>query len=110
MRSRPGKQEQHDNVPPRINKARCRGCGRCLRWCPMDAITLDESKLASTRQNVKGCAECIAVCTCCAVSFSFAGDLVVLREKMAEYALAATADKEGKCGYINFPLRHLPRL
>jgi uncharacterized Fe-S center protein len=100
--SRPGKQEQHDNVLPRINKSRCRGCGRCIRWCPMDAIILDGGKARINAAKCQGCAECIAVCTYGAVSFSFAGDLVVLQEKMAEYALAATIDKEGKCGYINF--------
>lgn len=100
--SRPGKQEQHDNVLPRINKSQCRGCGRCIRWCPTEAITLDGGKARIEPSKCQGCAECIAVCTHGAVGFSFAGDLVSLQEKMAEYALAATMDKGGKCSYINF--------
>jgi len=37
-----GKQIMHANVLPSVNKDKCIGCGRCKRWCPADAITIED--------------------------------------------------------------------
>ena len=80
-----------------INKARCRAVDAAcagVRWTPSPS----GAKLHPP-PNVR-LRRCIAVYLRCRELF-LAGDLVVLQEKMAEYALAATADEESAATSIS---------
>ena len=50
-----------------VNEKLCRGCGRCLRVCPYQAITLHPNTIHGWYASVdeatcKGCGNCISVC------------------------------------------------
>lgn len=95
--ARSGKLEQHTHISPIVDKAECIACGLCVEKCDFGAITLQGSALIDPAKCV-GCAGCIAVCPRSAISNSWEG--VNFREKLAEYAYAATRGKDNI--YISF--------
>lgn len=59
-----------------VNEALCRSCGRCLKACPYQAISLKRNNLGSYIAVVdatlcKGCGNCISVCPCNAADSPF---------------------------------------
>ena len=60
--SRSGKQNQHSDVKPRILREVCRACRLCIKWCPVDAISMVDSKAEIDESICYGCAECTATC------------------------------------------------
>ena len=105
---RSGKQVQHADVKPEVIADRCRGCRSCIEWCPKDAIELYDGVARIDKEKCYGCAECIATCRHDAINHSFGGSSRMLQEKMAEYALGAVKNKQGKVCYITF-LTHITR-
>ena len=99
---RSGKQVQHADVKPKVNEEKCRACGLCIKWCPRDAIHIYDGVARIDIEKCYGCGECIATCRYHAIKSSFKNTSVSLQESMAEYALGAVKDKEGKCCYLNF--------
>lgn len=47
---------------PKINLDRCTGCGRCIDVCPMDAITLVDSKAVIDLDKCANCHACESAC------------------------------------------------
>jgi len=50
-----------------VDKDLCRGCGRCIKTCPYQAVTLQENRVGGWYAMVdealcKGCGNCISVC------------------------------------------------
>ncbi len=50
-----------------IDEDLCRGCGRCMRICPYQAVNLEENSIGGWHARVdeafcKGCGNCISVC------------------------------------------------
>ena len=50
-----------------VNESLCRSCGRCIRVCPSQAVTLHKNSIDSWSAGVdealcKGCGNCISVC------------------------------------------------
>jgi len=102
-----GKQAMHSDLRPVVQRAKCTGCGTCLRFCPVSAIHLTAQKKASIlKTRCIGCGECTAVCPHGAIPIRWKADPKTVQEKTAEYALAALHGKRGKCGFVNF-LNHL---
>lgn len=97
-----GKQNIHSSMKPRVTTKKCVGCGTCVKWCPVGAITLSPERKASIDQKVCiGCGECTVVCLYEAIAVNWKSDAAVVQEKLVEYALGVTAPKAGRCGYIN---------
>lgn len=105
---RSGKQIQHADIRPQVTVEKCRACGLCIKWCPKDAIVIYDGAAKIDTEKCYGCGECIASCRHQAIKHSYADSSVNLQEKMAEYALGAIQDKEGKVCYINF-LTHITK-
>lgn len=105
---RSGKQVQHSNVKPEVKAEKCRGCQLCVQWCPKDAIQIYDGVVQIDFDKCYGCAECIATCRYGAIGYSFDDASKPLQQKMAEYALGAVKDKEGKVCYFNF-LTHITK-
>jgi len=106
--SRSGKQNQHADVHPRVDREKCTGCGTCVKWCPVEAIEMVDGAARIDQEKCYGCAECIVNCRFGAIAVSFAGTSQALQEKMAEYALGVAKSKSGKCGFMNF-LMHVTK-
>ena len=70
--------------------------------CPADAIIWREEKAWIEDEKCIGCGECLAVCRFGAVKFSWDQASEDLQDRMAEHALGAIKDKEGRVGYLTF--------
>ncbi|HIE04804.1 MAG TPA: DUF362 domain-containing protein [Candidatus Latescibacteria bacterium] len=98
--SRKGKLAQHSRMPPRVDREKCRGCGTCARWCPMEAIKM-KGKVAHIEEGkCISCGECLAVCRFGAVTFNWDQGSEVLQRRMVEHAFGAV--KGRKAGYVLF--------
>lgn len=100
--SRSGKQLQHADVSPSVSANKCRICGKCANWCPVDAIEMGGNNAIIDTEICYGCAECITTCQYGAISVSWSGTSRSLQEKMAEYALGAIKDKFDRSLFFNF--------
>jgi len=63
-------------LSPRVDKERCRGCGRCVDICPFDAVTLvanDRGFYTAEvlRHNCVGCGGCIGRCPVTAMDMPY---------------------------------------
>lgn len=105
---RSGKQLQHADIKPVVTSEKCKACGLCIKWCPVDAIAIYDGVARINSEKCYGCAECIATCRFQAINHSFSNASVPLQEKMAEYALGAVKEKNGKVCYFNF-LTHISK-
>jgi uncharacterized Fe-S center protein len=106
--SRGGKQMMHTDVSPVIRKERCKGCSKCLSWCPGNAITIVEQKASILPESCLGCGECTVTCPHRAIAISWKTTPVTLQEKMVEYAYGVQKEKKGKIGFINFVIGVTP--
>jgi len=59
--SRAGKLAMHSDVRPYVGD-KCVGCGTCLGWCPVTAITLKDKRATIDSKVCIGCGECMFVC------------------------------------------------
>ncbi|MHB8779837.1 MAG: DUF362 domain-containing protein [Candidatus Geothermincolia bacterium] len=104
--SRGGKQQMHSSVRPAIDEGRCNACGRCIRWCPGDAISIRERDARSMavidEEACLGCGECTAMCVEGAISIRWGSEPDTVQERIAEYAAGVLAGKAGKIGFFNF--------
>ncbi len=61
----------------KVDVSKCTGCGRCVRACPTDTLSLVDRKAAVTGSGCVGCDQCVAVCPEGAVTVGFV-DLAAL--------------------------------
>lgn len=101
--SRAGKQQMHADVNPQVDQERCTACGRCLDWCPTNAISwADNKKAIIDRAKCIGCAECIATCRFDTIGISWTGASNVAQEKIVEYTAGILKNFKDKAAYITF--------
>lgn len=103
-----GKQMMHANVLPSVNRDKCIGCGTCKRWCPVDAITIENKKSHIHSDKCIGCMECVTTCPTGAISIMWNESAKNLHEKIVEYVHASLKDKQGKVGFFSFLLNITP--
>lgn len=103
-----GKQIMHANVLPSVNEDKCIGCARCKRWCPAEAITIENKKSHINSEKCIGCMECVTVCPTGAISIMWNESSKNLHEKMVEYVYAALKDKQDKVGFFSFLMNITP--
>lgn len=99
--SRKGKMRQHSAIKPKV-KENCTRCGECGKYCPEDAITLDEIKAHIDKDKCIGCAECVAVCRFDAVEYDWNAENELLQKSVAEHALGVVQGKEKRMAFFNF--------
>lgn len=102
LASRKGKLRQHSGMKPAISTRKCTGCGMCARWCPQNAIHLENDIAVIDGQLCIGCGQCIAVCRFSAVTHDWAVGPEELQKRVAEHALGAIINKREKVGFVNF--------
>ncbi len=47
---------------PAIKEEKCIGCGKCVRFCPFDAIETKNGKAVITKESCRGCMRCVMSC------------------------------------------------
>lgn len=102
-----GKRDQHD-THVQVDKDKCVGCGRCVKACPQQALSLVEGKSVVDTGKCIGCFECITVCPTKAISIDWATQMEPFVERMTEYAYGVVAGRERHICYINFVLNVTP--
>jgi uncharacterized Fe-S center protein len=100
--ARQGKLKQHSNVSPKVKRKDCVSCGRCISWCPGEAISFVEEKAKIDLKKCIGCGECIMVCPEGVIQINWNETIEVFQEKMVEYSLSALKGKEKKSIFLNF--------
>ena len=103
--SRRGKLTQHSTAKPKIKAKKCARCGQCVRWCPEQAIVLEEKAARIDQGKCIGCGECLAVCRFDAVGYNWGATYEELQRKVAEHALGVAQGKQGKLLCLNFLTR-----
>lgn len=103
--SRKGKLEQHSSASPTVYVDRCVSCGECIKFCPVNAISLVKDKAEIADGICIGCATCIGVCPNGAIDVTWEQGASLISQKMVEYTKAALLKKTGKCAFINFAIK-----
>lgn len=99
--SRSGKQQQHSDLLPIVNLEQCIGCGKCAKWCPSEAISIDNKATIQATICI-GCGECTVTCPQKAIAINWKTEQDVFQEKIVEYTAGALKGKDEKVGFITF--------
>lgn len=91
--SRAGKMEMHNAGKPVTSKTRCTGCGKCLKTCAHDAITITDKKATVNHEKCVGCGRCIGVCATDAIFTKYDESGAILCRKIAEYSRAVLSGR-----------------
>ncbi len=106
--TREGKLIQHSTVAPDINIEKCRGCGLCLDYCPVNAISVKKKRASIEGHRCIGCGECVVVCPRGAVEIQWNEEPDKFQKKMVEHAYGALTEKKEKTFFLNFLLQVSP--
>jgi hypothetical protein len=106
--ARDGKLVQHSTLGPAISPAQCKGCARCISYCPAGAIALDGKTAVIEGHKCIGCGECILVCPHGAVQVQWNEAQDHFQKKMAEHAAGALKGKEERSVFLNFLMQISP--
>lgn len=101
LSSRKGKMHQHSSVKPFVKSEECTLCGKCITWCPVQAISEVNNAAKIDNEICIGCGECLTLCKFSAIKFNWGVGSHDLQKMMAEYALGALSNKKGKALFIN---------
>lgn len=100
---RSAKQRMHADFRPAVAAETCTACARCVKWCPVGAITIGPDRVAEVDyETCYGCGECVASCPFGAIATQWTTDATALQEKIVEHVAGALAGKEGKVVYLSF--------
>lgn len=102
-----GKRDQHA-THVQIDTSKCIGCGRCVKVCPQEALSMVDGKSHVDISKCIGCFECITVCPAKAISIDWSTEMVPFVERMTEYAYGVVKGREKNICYINFVLNVTP--
>ncbi len=102
LASRKGKLRQHSAIKPVVKPDKCTNCGKCMKWCPEDAIVEKDNHAFIVVAKCIGCGECLAVCPFEAVRYNWGIESEELQKRMVEHALGIVSEKRGKLYYFNF--------
>ncbi len=91
--SRAGKMEMHSDGKPKADPEKCISCGSCRKNCAHGAISFIQKKAHIDHALCKGCGRCIGVCPVDAISAEMDSSSARLNYKIAEYAKAVIQDK-----------------
>lgn len=100
---RSSKQRMHADFSPEVTGEKCTACGRCVKWCPVEAIAIGPDRIATIDHEVcYGCGECVASCPSGAIAVCWKTTPEALQEKIVEHVAGAVAGKNGKVVYLSF--------
>ncbi len=100
---RSAKQRMHADFRPEVTAETCTACGRCVKWCPVNAIVIGPDRVAQVDlATCYGCGECVASCPYGAIATQWKTTPEALQEKIVEHVAGVVAGKAGKVVYLSF--------
>ena len=100
---RSAKQRMHADFRPEVTEDKCTACARCVKWCPVSAITIGPDRFAVVdTETCYGCGECVAACPYDAIATQWKTTPDALQEKIVEHVAGALKGKEGKLLFVSF--------
>lgn len=107
--NRSAKQRMHSDLKPEVAGEKCTACGRCVKWCPIEAIAIAPDRVARIDYELcYGCGECVASCPYGAIGIQWKTEPAALQQKIVEHVAGAVAGKEEKVVYISFVMNVSP--
>ncbi|MGA1875212.1 MAG: DUF362 domain-containing protein [bacterium] len=107
LASRAGKFSMHSTVTPYINKG-CRGCGRCITYCPGKALYLKDHRAWIDQEKCIGCAQCLVSCPSGNIRIRWDESIQNVQEKICEHVYGITRALHIPVVYINFVMNVTP--
>lgn len=101
-----GKQMMHSPVKPEVGEA-CTGCGTCLRWCPVSAISLKDKRAFIDHTLCIGCGECTTACPERAIPVNW-GESTSVQERGVEFVYGYLKDRKKKVSFLSYILNVTP--
>jgi hypothetical protein len=99
---RSAKQRMHSDFEPHPSAEKCTACGRCVTWCPVNAIAIGPDRVAEVDHELcYGCGECVAACPYGAIAIQWKTTPEAIQEKIVEHVAGAVAGKGGKVVYLS---------
>lgn len=107
--TRAAKQRMHSDLKPEVAGEKCTSCARCIKSCPVDAITWGPDRVASIDYELcYGCGECVAACAYGAIGIQWKTEPEAIQQKIVEHAAGALAGKQGKIVFLSFVMNVSP--
>jgi len=95
-----GKLVMHSNLTPSVDRDKCKGCFKCLKWCNVNSIK-NVGGLAEIDKNIcVGCGLCLEICDYKAINIDWEIESSIMQKKMAEYAKISVEKKPSV--FVNF--------
>ncbi|MDZ4169297.1 MAG: DUF362 domain-containing protein [Coriobacteriia bacterium] len=106
---RSAKQRMHSDLKPQVGAEKCTACGKCVSWCPVDAIAITPDRIARIDyERCYGCGECVAACPYAAIAIQWKTEPGAIQEKIVEHVAGAVSGKDGKVIYLSFVMNVSP--
>jgi len=86
MVSKPTKQVQHSSLKPHVMEKKCTACGRCIKICPVEAISFKKEKAFIDQAKCLGCGECLCACRFDAVFINWSEDHDIFAKRIIDVA------------------------
>lgn len=99
---RSAKQRMHSDLKPQVNTEKCTACGKCVKWCPVEAIVMVDRVATIDYELCYGCGECVAACAFGAIGIQWKTEPDAIQEKIVEHVAGALEGKAGKVAYLSF--------
>jgi hypothetical protein len=96
-----GKAKVHSPGKPDIYPEKCTGCGKCIKTCPWDAISLENGKACVDKNKCKGELSCIESCKFGAI-VPPENCTTEIQARLGEASLGPLRLLPGKIAYINW--------
>jgi ferredoxin len=85
----------------------CKGCGKCVKRCPMDAISLEDDKARIDAGRCIGCGLCVSACASRAVTLARKGEETVPPKDRATMYRKILIEKVGIFGAVKVMGKYL---
>ena len=70
-----------------VDKQNCKGCSECIKWCPVNAISLKNKKSAIDYKRCIGCGVCVSKCSNNAISLKERANYEPPPDNIINYAI-----------------------